>query len=51
MSLQTMIFKMMCKRSDDARDKGLTVPDGIECFFDIPYGRDKKYGLLDICRL
>lgn len=50
MSLKAMIFKMMCKRSDDARDKGLTVPEGIECFFDIPYGRDKKYGLLDIYR-
>ena len=40
----------MCKRSDDARDKGLTVSDKIDCFFDIPYGKDKKYGLLDIYR-
>ncbi|WP_051536044.1 alpha/beta hydrolase [Ruminococcus flavefaciens] len=50
MSLQTMIFRMMCKRSDDARDRGLTVPDGVECFCNIRYGKDKKYGLLDVYR-
>ena len=50
MSLQTMIFRMMCKRSDDARDRGLTVPAGVECFCNIRYGKDKKYGLLDVYR-
>ena len=42
MSLQTMIFRMMCRHSDNARDKGLTVLNGVECFCDIRYGRDKN---------
>ena len=50
LSLQAMIFRMMCRHSDNARDKGLTVPEGVECFCDIRYGKDKKYGLLDIYR-
>lgn len=48
MSIQTMIFRMMCKRSDTARDRGLTVPERVKCLRNIRYGKNKKYHLLDI---
>ncbi|MCQ2407105.1 MAG: alpha/beta hydrolase [Oscillospiraceae bacterium] len=34
--------------ADAERDKGLTVPDDLQCFFDIPYGEHGKENLLDI---
>lgn len=34
--------------ADAERDKGLTVPDDLKCFYDIPYGEHGKENLLDI---
>lgn len=48
MSLQTYLFRFMCKRSDTRRDAGLTVPDDIETHLNLPYGSDRKWQLLDI---
>ena len=48
MSLQTFIFRTMCKMNDNKRDKGLTVPDGVKCFNNIRYGKDKEYNSMDI---
>ncbi len=48
MSFQTFLFKMMCKRSDDKRDRGLTPPDTITLHEDISYGPHGKWNLLDV---
>lgn len=37
-----------CTKSDRERDKGLTVPPDIECFYDIAYGSDEKRQILDV---
>lgn len=33
---------------DDERDAGLEVPDGLKCTYDIPYGRDATWNVLDV---
>lgn len=48
MSLNTLIFRFMCTKSDTKRDAGLKVPKDVYCYSDIRYGRDPKYNLLDI---
>ena len=48
MSFQTFLFNMMCRRSDNKRDKGLTPPDSLTCHYDIKYGPYDKWNLLDI---
>lgn len=48
MSFQTFLFRMMCRRSDSKRDKGLTLPESIIHHDDMLYGTDRKYNLLDV---
>ena len=50
MSLQSYIFRHMCKKSDTARDAGLTTPDSIERHDDLRYGQDPKWHTLDVYR-
>lgn len=50
MSINSIIFKKMCERSDAARDAGLTTPPEIERFDDIQYGNDPKWQVLDVYR-
>ena len=50
MSLGARIFIMMCRKSDKKRDKGLTVPPGVETQCGISYGSFGKWGLLDVYR-
>lgn len=49
MSIVTFAFNRGCLRSDNKRDAGLTVPEGVEYIYDIPYGPDKKWHTLDVC--
>lgn len=49
MSIATYMFRRGCLRSDNRRDRGLTVPENVEYHYDIPYGPDKKWHTLDIC--
>ena len=49
MSIQSIIFNKMCKKSDAKRDEGLQIPEGINYLRDIRYGKDKKYHILDVC--
>lgn len=48
MTLNTLIFRYMCTKSDAKRDAGLKIPKDVECFTNIRYGAHPKYGLLDI---
>ncbi|MBR6968051.1 MAG: alpha/beta hydrolase [Ruminococcus sp.] len=50
MSIGSMIFRIMCTRSDNKRDKGLTTPPEVERFDSISYGPHKKWHLLDVYR-
>lgn len=50
MSINSIIFKKMCTRSDSLRDAGLTTPPEIERFDDILYGSDTKWQVLDVYR-
>ncbi|MCR5601328.1 MAG: alpha/beta hydrolase [Ruminococcus sp.] len=50
MSINSIIFKKMCARSDAVRDAGLTTPPEIERFDDIQYGNDPKWQVLDVYR-
>ena len=50
MSINSIIFKKMCERSDALRDAGLTTPPEIERFDDIQYGSDTKWQMLDVYR-
>lgn len=50
MSINSIIFKKMCERSDSIRDAGLTTPPEIERFDDIQYGNDPTWQVLDIYR-
>ncbi len=47
MSLTTLLMRWGCARSDRKRDRGLTVPQGLRLYKDIPYGPHKKQ-LLDV---
>ena len=44
------MFRKAAKKSDDARDAGLTTPKDIERFDDIVYGEDEKWNVLDVYR-
>ena len=48
MSLMTLLFRHMCQKSDAKRDAGLTVPTGITALYDLPYGENRKWQILDI---
>ena len=50
MSLNTAIFRSMCRRSDAKRDAGLTTPADVRRIDDISYGPDEKWTLLDVYR-
>ncbi len=50
LSLPSLIFCLMCRRSDRKRDKGLKIPDCVEYIRNIRYGSNKKYHMLDLCR-
>lgn len=50
MRFRTLIYRRMCAKSDAKRDKGLTIPQEIRVFCDLPYGECKKYHLLDVYR-
>ena len=50
MSLASMLVCAAFKRGDDKRDAGLTTPEDIVRFDDIPYGPDPKENLLDVYR-
>jgi acetyl esterase/lipase len=50
MSINSIIFKKMSERSDNARDAGLTTPPEIERFDDIQYGNDPTWQVLDVYR-
>lgn len=49
MSFASLVFNMMCKKSDAKRDAGLTIPDDVKYIRDVRYGRNRKYHTLDIC--
>lgn len=44
----TKAYCKMCKKSDDARDAGLTFPENAESFCDLSYGPDLKNNILDL---
>ncbi|WP_295152793.1 alpha/beta hydrolase [uncultured Ruminococcus sp.] len=44
------LFREMCLKADTERDKGLTTPEDIERFDDIPYDGDEKWQILDVYR-
>lgn len=44
------MFREMCLKSDTERDLGLTEPEDIEYFDDIPYGMHGEWNLLDVYR-
>ena len=50
MSLGAYIFRKHCKKSDTARDAGLTTPEDIVRYDDIRYGTDRKWQTLDVYR-
>ena len=50
MSITSIMFRKAAKKSDDARDAGLTTPEDIERFDDIVYGEDEKWNVLDVYR-
>ena len=50
MSLNSRIFRFMCKKADTARDEGLTTPESITRFDNIVYGSDSKWQILDVYR-
>lgn len=50
MTITGILFRIMCKRSDAKRDAGLTTPDSVRRFDDIPYGPDRKWHVLDVYR-
>jgi len=47
---RSRIFREMCFKADTERDKGLTTPEDIDRFDDIPYGSDEKWQILDVYR-
>ena len=50
MTLTGILFRIMCKRSDARRDKGLTTPAFVRRYDDIQYGPDRNWNLLDVYR-
>ena len=50
MSFQTLLFRLMCSRSDKKRDKGLTDPPEVAHNDNICYGTDRKWQILDVYR-
>lgn len=49
-SLRSFMIRRSWGKSDAKRDEGLTTPDNIKRFDNIPYGNDPKFNLLDIYR-
>ena len=50
MSLGAYIFRKHCRKSDAARDAGLTTPEDVVRYDDIRYGTDRKWQTLDVYR-
>ena len=50
MSTTSMTLRFLFKCNDDRRDAGLTTPEDIRRFDDIPYGPDRKWNVLDVYR-
>jgi len=50
MYYQVWQFRKNCKKSDTARDVGLTSPEDIERFDNILYGSNKKWQIMDVYR-
>ena len=50
MSITSIMFRKAAKKSDDARDAGLTTPKDIERFDDIVYGENEEWNVLDVYR-
>ena len=50
MSITSIMFRKTAKKSDDARDAGLTTPQDIERFDDIVYGENEEWNVLDVYR-
>ena len=50
MSVTSRIVRAMFKQGDDKRDAGLTTPEDVIRFDDIPYGPDEKWQVLDVYR-
>ncbi len=50
MSLTSLIVRYNFGKGDRKRDAGLTTPDDVKRYDNIPYGRDKKWQILDVYR-
>jgi len=50
MSITSYLVRKAFGNNDKKRDAGLTTPDTIKRFDDIPYGADRKWQLLDVYR-
>ncbi|MBR5093508.1 MAG: alpha/beta hydrolase [Oscillospiraceae bacterium] len=50
MSVTSRLIRFAFRRSDDKRDAGLTTPEDIRRFDDIPYGPDRTWNVLDVYR-
>lgn len=50
MSIASIMMRKTAKKSDDARDAGLTTPKDIERFDDIVYGENEEWNVLDVYR-
>ncbi len=50
MSFYSFMLRTLFKRSDDRRDRGLSVPEDIRRFDDIRYGPDARWNVLDVYR-
>ena len=50
MSITSYLVRKAFGNNDKKRDAGLTTPDTIKRFDDIPYGADRKWQILDVYR-
>ena len=50
MHIESILFPILCKRSDRKRDAGLKTPVGIRRFDDISYGPHRRWNRLDVYR-
>ncbi len=50
MSITSFFVRKSLARNDRKRDAGLTTPDNVKRFDDIPYGPDHKWQVLDVYR-
>lgn len=50
MSFFSIMMNYNCKKSDDARDAGLSTPDDVSRVNNILYGTDKRWQILDVYR-